>query len=163
MLVDGVSGSGKTSVAEELERRGHHVVHGDRQLAYQGDPRTGRPTDTATHENHLWRVDLVRQLVADQRRPVTFFCGGSRNALSFVDLFDLVVVLEVDRPTLLRRLDARPADEFGSEPAERALVLHLHETGEDVPPSGVRVDATAPLATVVDEVLRLVDALPTAR
>ncbi len=36
-LIEGLSGTGKTSVAEELQRRGHHVVHGDRELAYQGD------------------------------------------------------------------------------------------------------------------------------
>ena len=42
-LVEGVSTAGKTTVATELERRGHHVVHGDRVLAYQGDPVTGAP------------------------------------------------------------------------------------------------------------------------
>jgi broad-specificity NMP kinase len=31
-LIEGVSGTGKTSVAEELQRRGHHVIHGDREL-----------------------------------------------------------------------------------------------------------------------------------
>jgi len=40
-LVDGVSGAGKTWVAEELQRRGCHVLHGDRKLKYQGDPETG--------------------------------------------------------------------------------------------------------------------------
>lgn len=37
-LIDGVSGTGKTAVAEELQRRGYHVLHGDRELAYWGDP-----------------------------------------------------------------------------------------------------------------------------
>ncbi len=37
-LIEGVSGAGKTTVAEELERRGRHVIHGDRVLAYVGDP-----------------------------------------------------------------------------------------------------------------------------
>ena len=27
-LIEGVSGSGKTTVAEELERRGYQVIHG---------------------------------------------------------------------------------------------------------------------------------------
>lgn len=40
-LIEGVSGAGKTTVAEELERRGCHVIHGDRTLAYLGDPKTG--------------------------------------------------------------------------------------------------------------------------
>ena len=44
-LVEGLSGTGKTTVADELERRGHHAVHGDRELAYQGDAATGEPTD----------------------------------------------------------------------------------------------------------------------
>ena len=29
-LIEGVSGSGKTSVATELQRRGYHALHGDR-------------------------------------------------------------------------------------------------------------------------------------
>lgn len=40
-LIEGVSGTGKTSVAIELQRRGYHVIHDDRELVYQGDPRTG--------------------------------------------------------------------------------------------------------------------------
>lgn len=30
-LIEGVSGAGKTTVANELEKRGYHVVHGDRE------------------------------------------------------------------------------------------------------------------------------------
>jgi broad-specificity NMP kinase len=37
-LIDGVSGTGKTSVCKELERRGYQAIHGDRELAYQGAP-----------------------------------------------------------------------------------------------------------------------------
>ncbi len=44
-LIEGVSGTGKTSVATELQRRGYHVIHGDRELAYKGDPETGEPVD----------------------------------------------------------------------------------------------------------------------
>jgi broad-specificity NMP kinase len=53
-LIEGVSGTGKTTVCDELQWRGHHAIHGDRELAYQGDPATGEPTDTAAHENHIW-------------------------------------------------------------------------------------------------------------
>ncbi len=115
-LVEGVSCAGKTTVATELERRGHHVVHGDRVLAYQGDPVTGEPLPGHHHEHHVWDVDAVRRIVADHSRPVTFLCGGSRNHARFVDLLDGVLVLELDAATLAERLDARPADEFGVEP-----------------------------------------------
>jgi thymidylate kinase len=157
-LVEGVSGTGKTSVCEELGRRGYQAVHGDRELAYQGDPETGEATDTAVHEHHIWDVGRVRALVADHREPVTFFCGGSRNFSRFIDLFDEVFVLDIDLETLHRRLDQRPPDEWGSRPSERELVVRLHGTKEDVPRTGVLIDATRPLAEVVDEILRHVAA-----
>jgi hypothetical protein len=152
-LVEGGSCTGKTSVCRELARRGFHAINGDRELAYQGDPETGKPTEGGRHEQHLWRVEQVRTEVADHREPVTFFCGGSRNHATFIDLFDEVFVLEIDVDTLHGRLDQR-RDEWGSAPKERELVLRLHRTGGDVPTNGIRIDATAPLSTVVDQILR---------
>jgi thymidylate kinase len=106
------------------------------------------------HEHHIWDVGRVRALVADVHEPVTFFCGGSRNFAKFIDLFDEVFVLDVDLETLQRRLDQRPRGEWGSKPAERELILRLHRTKEDIPRTGVVIDATRPLADVVDEMLR---------
>jgi dephospho-CoA kinase len=156
-LVEGVSGTGKTSVCRELSRRGYQAINGDRELAYQGDPATGQPTDTALHQHHIWDVGRVRALVADHQEPVSFFCGGSRNFWQFIDLFDEVFVLDIDLDTLHRRLDQRPHDEWGSRPAERDLVVRLHRTKEDIPRGGVLIDATRPLAEVVDEILRHVE------
>ena len=155
-LVEGVSGTGKTSVCHELTRRGYQAINGDRELAYQGDPDSGDPIDSAVHEHHIWDVSKVRALVADTAEPVTFFCGGSRNFAQFIELFDEVFVLEVDLATLHRRLDNRPTGEWGSEPAERQLIARLHQTKEDVPRTGVAIDATPELEEVVDDILRRV-------
>ena len=164
-LVEGVSGTGKTTVAEELEQRGYQAVHGDRVLARSGDPTTGRVFDEPIagwsleqrHRHHIWDVEQVKALVTDHSRPLTFFCGGSRNSAMFLDLFDGVFVLEVDVETLDQRLDVRPADEFGNVPEERALVRRVHLTREDLPAGGVSVDATRPVTDVVDEILRHVE------
>lgn len=163
-LIEGVSGTGKTSVATELQRRGYHVIHGDRELAYKGDPETGEPLDGSAHgqdsadvafghRHHLWDVDKVKSLIADRSHPLSFFCGGSRNFHRFVDLFDGVFVLNVDVDTLNSRLARRPEDEFGGKPAERDVILRLHATQEDVPRNATGIDATAPLASVVDDIL----------
>src|SRR6266536_1392423 len=160
-LIEGVSGTGKTTVAEELQRRGYHVIHGDRELSYLGDPESGEPLDgfalehvpdtgTWGHGHHLWDVDKVKSVVADQRNAISFFCGGPRNFSRFMDLFDGVFVLDVDLDTLNRRLAGRPEDEFGGRPSERELIVRLHGTKEDIPKGSVAIDATAPLERVVD-------------
>ncbi|MBB3128395.1 broad-specificity NMP kinase [Paenibacillus rhizosphaerae] len=153
-LIEGVSGTGKTSVCNELQRRGYHAIHGDRELAYQGDPETGIRTDGVTHEHHIWHVDKVKALVANHEEAVTYFCGGSRNFSKFIDLFDGVFVLDVDLDTLNRRLDERPENEWGAKNAERVLIARLHQTKEDIPKNGIIIDATAPIEHVVDEIIR---------
>ena len=163
-LIEGGSGTGKTTVAEELERRGYQIIHGDRQFAYYGDPETGEPLDWPAHlseadritwgyQHWIWPVEKVKSVVADQHNAVSFFCGHSSNFHHFIDLFDAVFVLAVDLDTLNRRLAGRPEDEFGGRPSERELVVRLHATKQDVPQNAVSIDATAPVARIVDEIL----------
>jgi predicted ATPase len=165
-LIAGASGAGKTAVCTELQRRGYQAVHGDRELVYRGDPETGLPmtpetdipTATWISEHQIWDVEKVRALVANQEEAVTFFCGGSRNFAKFIDLFDGVLVLEVDLDTMNRRIDERVAldpTDWGGKPEERELAVRLHQTKEDIPKGGIVIDATAPLARVVDEILYL--------
>jgi adenylate kinase family enzyme len=163
-LIEGPSGSGKTTVAEALERLGHHVVHGDRRFAYYGDPATGEPLDAPAfadgmdavawgYRHWIWPVERVRAIIADQGEAMTFFCGGSRNRYQFIGLFDAVFYLEVDTATLNRRLSTRPPDVFGGKPIERELAMRLNASREDVPAHAVSIDATAPIDRVVDRIL----------
>lgn len=165
-LVEGVSGAGKTAVCTELQQRGYQAIHGDRELAYRGDPETGLPvmpqTGTPTalwmSQHQIWNVEKVKALVANRDEAVTFFCGGSRNFAKFIDLFDGVFILDVDLDTMNRRIDervARDPTDFGGKLEERALAVRLHQTREDIPKKGIIIDAAAPLARVVDEILRL--------
>jgi hypothetical protein len=153
-LIEGLSGTGKTSVCDELQRRGIQAIHGDRELAYQGDPKPGEPTPGQTHEHHIWNLERVRDLAAKRDAALTFFCGGSRNFEQFLDLFDGVFVLMVDVETLTDRLDRRPDGEWGGgKPTERERIVHWPETGEDVPREAVAIDATMPIPAVVDALL----------
>ena len=171
-LIDGVSGAGKTAVCTELQRRGYQAIDGDRELAYQGDPDTGHPTDGFRHEHsatfisehHIWDVEKVNAFVANQDEAVTFFCGGSQNSAKFIALFDGVFVLAVDLDTSLRRIAERVAldpTDWGGTPEEREITVrmyHMYHTKATLPHNGTIIDATAPLARVVDEILRQSDA-----
>ena len=155
-LIDGVSCAGKTTVCGELQRRGHHVIHGDEELAYWGDLKTGEPVAGCAdaHRAWLWDVAKVSALVADQTHAATFFCGGSRNADRFLALFDEVFVLEIDRATLERRLAARPETEWGGTAQEGASFARVqHATKAGLPANAIIIDATAPITSVVDTIL----------
>jgi hypothetical protein len=163
-LIEGVSGTGKTAVCKELQRRGYHAINGDRELAYLGDPETGNPTDCPIDEpsaifrseHHIWDVEKVETLVANQDKAATFFCGNSKNSSKFIDLFDGVFILETDLDTLNQRIDERVAldpTDWGAKPVEREIIARLHQTREAIPGSGVTIDATRPLEQVVGEIL----------
>lgn len=154
-LIDGGSGTGKTAVCDELQRRGYRAVHGDRELRAEQPPGEDRAS-----ERHLpprWDVAKVKALLADRNAAVTFFCGGCRNSSEFVDLLDGVFVLEVeDLAEVMRRIDERvlvDPDDWGGRPEERDIIARLHHTKEGLA-DGVVIDADAPLARVVDEILR---------
>jgi hypothetical protein len=162
-LIEGVSGAGKTTVAEALQRRGCHVVHGDRELAYCGDPETGEPlvglsrtsveNITWAYERWIWNLDKVRSMVADHSHAQSFFCGGSRNSHRFIDVFDEVFVLEADLNTLKRRVRGRGEDEFGGKPEQWALLVRVHASKAGLPRDAVTIDSTRPVDRIVDDIL----------
>jgi hypothetical protein len=155
-LIYGCSGTGKTTVCNELQRRGYQAIHGDREL--RGGPRPGEsPSDGLPP---IWDVAKVKALIANQDEAVTFFCGGTRNSSDFIDLLDGVFVLQIDDlDIVMSRIDERvrvdPSD-WGGRPEEREIVKRLHQTKQAIA-QGCAIDATAPLEQVVDEILRRVD------
>ena len=167
-VIEGVSGTGKTSLCTELIRRGYHAVHGDRELRPDASPqRSGEVVSNddeqralMVHRHAFWDEAKVRRHLDNHDADLTFFCGGFRNHGQLLGLFDGVFILEIDRETLLRRLDLRPEDEFGGRPAERKLIVRLHETKEDMPKSGIIIDGTQPLEVVADVVIGYCRAIP---
>ena len=158
-LIEGSSGTGKSAVWEELQKRGYTAINGDRELAYRGDPETGRRIEAPGFGYHIWDVDKVREIVSNKDDDVAFFCGGSRNHHKFIDSFDKVFVLDVDIETLRERLDRRTADDWDVTDSENSteFVLRLHATKEALP-EGITIHTTCPISEVVDAILECTEA-----
>jgi hypothetical protein len=99
------------------------------------------------------RVSVLSRAAARCGRPV-FLCGSALGEGDVWHLFDRVVALVADVPTIERRLAARAGD-YGKAPEELAMIIGWHDGfAESYRRFGaVIVDATRPLRSVADEVL----------
>jgi hypothetical protein len=139
-LVEGLSGAGKSSVYEELIRRGYKAISTDRAWKY--------------YDNSMWNRQKAVSELESPEPEVLFVCGSSPNRDSFLPYFTAIFNLRIDDDTMRRRLQERTNNDFGKQPEEVELMLRLNRSDER-PAGAIDVDATQPLDQVVDELLRL--------
>ena len=111
-LVTGQAGSGKSTVAAELVRRGFVAYDTDSMPEVTGfdSLETGEPVgwDAINHPIDFrrvawnWRLDKLQELLASA--DDVFVCAITSNTVELSHLFDKVFVLVPDRETLARRL-----------------------------------------------------------
>src|SRR5215211_358981 len=153
-LVEGLSGDGKSSVYEELIRRGYKAISTDRAWKYRADPDTGLRGGPIHYNNSMWDHQKAISELESPEPEVLFVCGSSRNRDRFLPYFAKIFNLRIDDDTMRRRLQERTNNEFGKQPEEVELMLRLNRSDEK-PTGAIDVDATQPVHQVVDEVLRL--------
>ena len=165
VLITGMSGAGKSTIAQVLARRGLASLDAD------GDPLLARSVDSdgnvvedpsvpdfAWLARHSWAWDPARlDVLIRTAAPATLYvCGGAANELELADRFTQMFLLEMDEPTMLARLDAPSRDnEWGRigdtrEHLRRRLPGHqdrLRAFG------AIPIDARQPLDQVVDAIL----------
>ena len=153
-LVEGLSGVGKSSVCEELTRRGYKAISTDRVWSYSADPDTGLPGGPIGYDTWMWdRQQAVSELESPEPE-VLFVCGSSRNRDHFLSYFTKVFNLRIDDATMRRRLQQRTDDDWPLGQRGVELMLELNRT--DAGPAGaIDIDATHPVGEVVDQLLRL--------
>jgi gluconate kinase len=151
-LVEGLSGTGKSSVYDELTRRGYSAISTDRAWSYLADPVSGLAGGPSRHDNWKWdKTKALEALEADEP-DVLFVCGSSRNRDEFLHYFSKIFNLKIDDETMIRRLTDRTNNDFGKRPEEVQLMLALNRKGEK-PAGAIDIDASKPLKEVVDEIL----------
>jgi gluconate kinase len=161
-LVEGLSGTGKSSVYEELIRRGYKAISTDRAWKYHAEPDTGLPGRPIRYHNSMWDQQKAVSELESPEPEVLFVCGSSRNRDRFLPYFTRIFNLRIDDDTMRRRLQERTNNEFGKQSEELDLMLRLNRSDEK-PAGAIDVDATQPLDQVVNEVLRLANCKTVAR
>ena len=141
-----MSGTGKSAVLGELERRGHRVVdtdHGDWIDRSGSEPQ--------------WREDRIAELLDEHEGGPLFVAGCVANQGRFYPRFDAVVLLSAPTELILERVAARDSNKFGKTAHERTKILSDLEEFEPLLRIGAttEIDTRSPLSEVADELERL--------
>lgn len=147
-MVTGMSGTGKSTVLAELERRGFRVVDTDLPGWSEWKPDPGE---------WRWREDRIAELLASPYEPTLYVSGCVSNQGRFYDRFDAIVLLSASAEVILHRVDHRTTNDYGKEPAERDLILLQIATVEPLlrATSTHELDASRPLDDVVDALIAI--------
>jgi shikimate kinase len=171
VYITGISGSGKSTVRNELQSRGLEAYDIDSDgLAYWQNIITGEIThgidasgrSVEFSEHNQWRLDLerVRRLLQTAEGRLIFLCGSApSNEAEVWDSFSKVVYLDIDKETMRGRVTNRTTGDYGKNPNEVEALLGWHE-GIDHhyrERADTTIDATKPTDDIVDEVLVAVD------
>lgn len=148
VLVTGMSGTGKSTVLVELERRGHEVVDTD----YGGWIEEAALPDGSGSE-WLWREDRIEALLARHSESDLFVSGVVSNQSKFYSHFDAIVLLSAPLDVILERVTARDTNPYGRTQAQRQLIEPHVATVEPWlrAMATAEIDTRKPVEEVADE------------
>ena len=148
VLLTGMSGTGKSSVVEELVARGYKAIDTDDGFC-----------DVQPDGRQHWREDAIEKLLATEDADVLFVAGCEENQGRFHPRFDHIVLLSAPLETMVERLQTRKNNPYGKAQNEFGRFLDDVRTVEPLLRRAAdhEVRTTAPLDEVVATILRLVD------
>lgn len=168
IYVTGVETAGKSTVCKELQKRGYEAHDIDGEIAHYYHKASSKKSERIPlaikrteewYDQHAYTMDRARveELKLKSKTKPIFLCGTTRNDDVVLDLFDLVIYLQLDDATLKQRLDIRSPNEFGNASHERAKILGWQASSEEAYRRlGATIfDATQPVAKVVAQILKV--------
>ena len=165
IYITGISGTGKTTIAEELKRRGYHAISIDETVGlcswknretnerFVGDATLNKEfTDT-----HKWicDIELLKEHMGTDSKTV-FVLGMASNRDEIADLFDKVLLLQCKPETFLHRLNTRTNNSFGRDESIQNHMLEWYESFENkmLKNGAISINTDRPINEVVDEVIK---------
>ena len=161
ILITGMSGTGKSSVVEELTRRGCEAVDLDNDTWSEWkDAMVVELGETEPQPDWVWREDKIATLLQHRRGTPLFISGCSSNQGKFYPLLNHVVLLSAPAEVLLSRVSSRMDNPYGKSERERAEILHNLEFVEPLLRSGCDLEfdtSRLSVQQIVDQLLELAD------
>lgn len=147
VLLTGMSGTGKSTVIEELRRRGYNAVDMDEpgwsEYAPDGD--------------WIWCEERLHERLAMEDGTILFVSGCAQNQVKFHPQFDSIILFSAPAAVLIERLTTRTNNPYGKHPDELAATLSYLETVEPLlrRVASHEIDTSLPLEHVLAELLHI--------
>ncbi len=165
IYITGVSGTGKTTIATELTKRGYYAISLDEAegLCSWVNQESGQKHKGEAELNpdfvdkHDWICDikLLKELM-DKGNDSVFVLGLAGNQDDFLGLFDKILLLECSPETFCARIDQRNDNDFGKHPEIRQQILGRYKAYANklLAQGAISINTEMPLKDVVGEVIQ---------
>ena len=169
IYITGISGTGKTTIYDELISRGFAAISLDEtdDLCCWINKETKEKVETEVELNkdftdtHSWVCDVkyLQKLLDNAMKngsDLVFILGVASNQNDFLDMFDKVILLQCMPDTFIHRLTHRTNNDFGKDKTVQEAVLGWYEEFENklIERGAISINTEKHIAEVVEEVLK---------
>jgi len=163
-LITGRSGSGKTTIYNELRHRGYNTLDSDRTPGLAGwvDKSTHLPvhmdyTNPVIDRDRYawdWNKNVLETLLNESKNLL--LCGSAHNQLELHPLFDAVFVLTLTPEEQRRRILVRTEHDYGKHPImqEKILAEQKEFVQAALETGAMPIDTMRPIHEIVEDIIR---------
>ena len=165
IYITGVSGTGKTTIARELEKRGFYAISIDevsglcswihqKTLEKHGGKDTPLTREFVNQHDWICDVEYLKELLGKANDEV-FVLGMAGNQDEFLPMFDKILLLRCSPETFSKRIDGRTDNDFGKDPEIKRQILNRYKSyAEEMLSRGaVSINTDRPIEVVVEDVM----------
>jgi dephospho-CoA kinase len=136
IYITGISGSGKSAISEELNKKGIYSIDIDSSKYGLCNWKNKKTKENVYFEHgmsndwmkaHGWYCDVEKlKELFDVPNDIVVAVGITTNQNEYLNMFDKVFLLQCSEKTILNRLDTRISNDFGKHPLEKEHVLDFY-------------------------------------
>jgi broad-specificity NMP kinase len=163
-LITGVAGTGKSTLAKNLSKRGYAAYDTEEGFSYYIDKRTGERCAYPKQPSQKWydqheRVfdeKVLMNLMKKHADDPLFIASITANQAKYYPQFDKIFLLTAPDGIITHRLGTRTNNYFGRHPLDLQRVIGRHQQFDDELKAigAIPIDSTQPIAKVAGEILK---------